>query len=122
DNILRVKAGKTLTSGIILGAQSAAHALYATSTNRYAASKRVAYNNVIVSETTGNLQSALRLMGARDSALLNNVVVGALWSIFTSKSRGHGNNGWAWDPLVRNPVIKNNAVVDAVYSITHSTV
>jgi len=122
DNILRVKAGKTLTSGIILGGQSAAHAVYDPSTNGYEAYNSVAYNNVIVSETTGNLQYALRLMGARDSALLNNVVVGALWSIFTSKSSGDANNGWAWDPLVRNPVIKNNAVVDAVYSITHSTV
>ena len=122
DNVIRVRAGHTLTSAMILGGQSSAHAVYDASSSGYEAYNSVLYNNVVIAEDIGSLQYGLRLMGARDCGLFGNVVVGAVWSIFTSKSSGDASNGWAWDPLVRNPLVRNNIVLDAVYSITHGTI
>lgn len=122
DNVFRVKTGKTTSVAFVIGGDSSANAVYDSSTSGYEAFNCVFYNNVAISEDIGSLEYAYLFSGARDCLLYNNVAIGAVWSIYTTKGNGDQAAGWAWDPLTKNPIIENNVVLDAEYSVSHSTI
>lgn len=121
NNVFRVRAGHKTEVAISVGAQSIADAVYDSSVNGYEAYNSVAYNNVIVAEDIGSLQYGLLLCGAKDSALFNNIVIGAVWAIYLAKCSGAIANGWAWEPTVTNAVIKNNMVLNSHGTGSHTS-
>lgn len=73
-------------------------------TNNMEAYNSVAYNNVVINESSGDV-AALILQGAKDSAFYNNVVIGGQLSIMLG-----GHNTGPQAPSV-NPTFKNNIVI-----------
>jgi len=102
-----VHASSPMVFGIVLGGQSCTGCTYDFSTSGYEAYNSVAYNNVIVSNPAGMIQQGLTLMGAADSAFINNIVIGAQTAIVLTAAPGT-SYGWAWNPMVKNPFIVNN--------------
>ena len=102
-----IHASTAMTFGIALGGVSCTACTYDYSSSGYEAYNSIAFNNVVVSNPAGMIEQGLTLMGAADSALINNVVVGARTAIVLTKAPV-AQHGWAWDPLVRTPVVQNN--------------
>jgi len=112
-----VHSGTTdmVLGAIYLGGQSLAGPRYDTSTSGYENFNSVAYNNVVVSES-GLINNGLCITGGKDCTLVNNVVVGAKYGIYVDKVADIAL-GWAWDPMVRNAVIKNNIIQDCTTAL-----
>lgn len=121
DNVFRVRAGHQTNGAIAVGGQSSANAVFDSSANGYEAYNSVAYNNVIVAEDVGSLQYGLLMSGAKNSALLNNIVIGAVWAIYLEKAQGDIANGWAWEPTVASPIIKNNMILNSYGTGSHTS-
>ena len=121
NNVFRVRSGSMTKVAIVIGGQSKANAVYDSGPQGYEAYNCVAHDNVIVAEDIGSLKFGLLMSGAKNSAFVNNVVVGAQWAIYLERAPGDAANGWAWDPQVVNPVVKNNIVLDSAGSGSHSS-
>lgn len=65
----------------------------------------VVYNNVVVALGGGPEPQAMGLLGAKDSALYNNIVIGG--QIFLAQG---SQAGFAPQPWPENPIIKNNII------------
>jgi hypothetical protein len=104
-----IHASSPMTFGIVLGGQSCTGCTFDYSSSGYEAYNSVAYDNVVVSNPAGAISQGLTLMGAADTTLSNNVIIGANTGIVLTKA-ADAQYGWAWDPMVRNPVVVNNIV------------
>lgn len=113
-----IRASAPMVFGIVLGGQSCTGCTFDYSTSGYEAYNSVAWNNVIVSNPAGNIQQGLTLMGAADSSLINNVVIGAQQGIVLTSAPGT-SYGWAWNPMVKNPFIVNNIVQNCTSRATN---
>ncbi len=96
NNVIRIRS--TWGIGLVVGGLTGTQWLFdpASGVEAY---NSVAYNNVVIDESGGNAQS-LGMMGAKDSAIFNNIVQGNY--LFLQP----GNTGVA----STNPTIKNNIV------------
>ena len=95
NNVIRIRS--TWGIGLVVGGLTGTQWLFdpASGVEAY---NSVAYNNVVIDESGGNAQS-LGMMGAKDSAIFNNIVQNYLFL-------QPGNTGVA----STNPTIKNNIV------------
>ncbi len=100
-NVVRVKSAGGF--GVILGGYSCDTCFFDTST-KIEAYNAVAYDNVVVNESGGSI-SALMFQGAKDSAFLNNVVIGGQLAM----APGGHNTGFQFPTT--NPRFENNIVV-----------
>jgi parallel beta-helix repeat protein len=112
NNTIRTTGSATMDIGINLGGYSCVQGCDVYDPNGYEAYKSVAYNNVVVAESRGNILIGLGLQGCDRCALFNNVVVGARYGIETRRGAGTAH-GWTWAVLVNNPTFKNNIIIDA---------
>jgi hypothetical protein len=110
NNVVRIRTVGGV--GLVLGGITGTQWLYDPSSG-VEAYNSVAYNNVVINESGGSADS-LGMMGAKDSALFNNVVIGGslmLRAGYTSTNTS-------------NPTIKNNILVcsggDAVRQLTYT--
>lgn len=106
NNVVRVQPGGT--QGIVLGGYSDA-AYYFDPSAKIEAYNSVAYNNVVVNESGGAIDG-LVMIGARDSAFFNNVVIAGQVSLIPSGTT-----------QVSNPTIKNNIFQCKQGSLTTGT-
>jgi hypothetical protein len=97
-------------NGIIIGGFSCDTCHFDTSTN-IEAYNSVAYNNVIINESSGQM-AGLTFQGAKDSAFYNNVVINGMISMLLG-----GHNSGPQAP-VTNPTFKNNIVLCNGASVT----
>jgi hypothetical protein len=97
NNIVRVRSVGGV--GLVLGGITGTQWLYDSSSGMEAYNS-VAYNNVVINES-GGAADALGMMGAQDSALFNNVVIGGALML---------RPGYTATQCA-NPVIKNNIFV-----------
>jgi hypothetical protein len=97
NNVVRVRTVGGL--GIILGGITATQFLYDPSSG-VEAYNSVAFNNVVINESGGSAD-ALGMMGAKDSALFNNVVIGGKLVLRPGDTRTESTN----------PTIQNNIFV-----------
>lgn len=88
--------------GIFVGGNTGATWMFDRTTG-IEAYNSVAFNNVVIEETGANAD-ALGLVGSKDSALFNNVVIGG--QLFFGRG-GHSPDIQAWPA---NPAIKNNII------------
>lgn len=100
NNIIRNQARNGY--GIYLGG-STSDPWHFDSNDRIEAYNSVAYNNVVINESGGNM-TGLIFAGARDSAFFNNVVVGG--TIEMTEGGPNSRNGAA----TTNPRIQNNII------------
>jgi hypothetical protein len=121
NNVFRVRSGATTRLAFAIGGASSANAVYDRGLRGYEAYNCVAHDNVIVAEDVGSLEYGLLMSGAKDSAFLNNVVIGAQWAIYLERAPNDMASGWAWNPRVANPVVKNNIVLNSAGSASHSS-
>lgn len=113
NNVIHFVTGERLLDGITIGGTTGNTAVFDDTVNGYECFNCLAYNNVVVSDDLGGVYFGIRMIGAKDSAIYNNVIRGAEYALFLQKSNGDMvNNGWAWDPRVKNPLIKNNIVMN----------
>ena len=73
----------------------------------YEAYNSVVYNNIVLSDPPGQITWGLAMIGARDTSITNNVVVGTDYGLFVV-SPNNTSVGWGWNPLNKNAVIENN--------------
>lgn len=95
NNVVRVPPGAG--QGIVLGGVSGADWFFDPAT-KFEAYNSVAYNNVVINES-GGIIDGLLMLGAKDSAFFNNVVIEGQVSLAPSGAI-----------QVSNPTIKNNIV------------
>lgn len=79
----------------------------------YEAYNCVAFNNIIVAETPGQINYGIGFYGSIDCASYNNVVVGCNAALYFRNGGGIAE-GWSWNTAVTNPVVKNNIILDSV--------
>ncbi|MGI0013821.1 MAG: Ig-like domain-containing protein [Nitrososphaera sp.] len=121
NNVFRVKTGRTVVTALVIGGGSSANAVYDSSVNGYECFNCVAYNNVIVAEDIGSMEYGLLMSGCKDCALLNNIVIGAVWGVYLTKGNGDQAAGWAWDPKTKDPVVKNNMILNSHGTGSHTS-
>lgn len=95
--------------GILLGANSRASSSY--DPDGYEAYHAAAWNNTIISDVPGMLQSGVGFLGSLDSAFINNVVAGSQYGV---RFAAGGLTTESWSPLPTNSIVKNNIFSDIV--------
>ncbi|MBI2443195.1 MAG: right-handed parallel beta-helix repeat-containing protein [Candidatus Levybacteria bacterium] len=101
----------TGTMYVAIGLGGSSDNIYAYDDSGYEGYHQVAFNNVVVARSPGVIQEALKMEGCDTCAHFNNVVVGADKAIVVTKGPGLSKN-WTWDVLSRDPVFKNNIIMD----------
>jgi hypothetical protein len=101
NNVIHNKARKA--SAVALGGYSC-DACFFDAITKIEAYNSVAYNNVVINESGGNMMG-LVLEGAKNSAFFNNVVIGGQLSMAPGgRTAGH-------QAATENPTFKNNIVI-----------
>ena len=124
NNLVQSKTKYMDDSGIALGGVSGSSSVYDFSSNGHEAYNSVAWNNIILSDTPGNINYGMRLMGSITSAAVNNVVIGARTGLNIamggdpSNACGSGNGCVAWTATSVNPTYKNNSITDCTVAAT----
>lgn len=99
-----VHANSTAMSyGMLLGGTTSATGAY--DPEGFEAYNLVAWNNTIIAEVAGRIQSGVTFAGSTDSAFYNNVVVGAQYGVRTMNG---GGSTAGWMPVTTNATVKNN--------------
>lgn len=111
NNIVKNAKKNTASYGITIGGVTNNTSPYDISIDGYEAYNVFVLNNAVIAESPGTIASGIAFIGAKDSHAHNNIIVGTKYAINFRSPPGI-RNGWDWDPIVVNPHIRNNIMMD----------
>ncbi len=111
NNIVRNRSKTMRGYGFTIGGETNNTSPYDITNKGYEAYNVFVWNNVIIAQSPGQISNGIAFIGAKDCHVYNNVIIGTNNGIYFSSPPGI-KNGWYWDPVVENPVIKNNIIMN----------